>query len=564
MRVERYFMDICFVSLEKEATKFFGFSEFLAGLALMVLAWTIADVRYRFRIRAAPIPLQGITFSVVTMVGAATLFTDWWRAEEWFVPCGDLLTPESWQAILAGLVLLTFLSWTWFAFIRPPMFGRANAKRFAHALYGFILKGSPSELGVVADELRYSARSLIRHATERGKKKYQAIENPHDRKSTDIATVAAYSNDILLLIADRRFCKAVVENAPITALALFHEMEISKKYGIQIGIFAKNVVSIALRNKDSFLYHEIEGYDSGLIGHHKPLSAAMFGNYQLVETVGELLDPPYSEISKWDADNWEAYCRITLLTLADYISKDPNHHSYTLCRAKDCIENATYDLYKLNGLTGIWDNDAVARLRITVSFIKDSIELLNKSDHIDDVRLRVRTKYGHPAESIYDHIASLILQVIANASQVKSPQWECWTIQHNMLWNQIFGFNSDNQASKIVKFKLRRLIHDEIVNIKGISGYRGARILGFCLNVMGLTLTSKERHKGIYALQNVTLRWSVRNFSDLHANDRSLAEACLVDGLSYDNEQRIIIKTFMSWKGREPDREYLSVNPSKS
>ena len=56
---------VCFIQLDANAPKFFGFSEFLAGLALMVLAWTIADVRYRFRVRTAPIPLQGISFSVV-------------------------------------------------------------------------------------------------------------------------------------------------------------------------------------------------------------------------------------------------------------------------------------------------------------------------------------------------------------------------------------------------------------------------------------------------------------------------------------------------------------------
>lgn len=63
--------------------EFFGFSEFLAGLALMGLAWTIADVRYRFRVRTAPIPLLGITFSVVAAVGVLTLLTDLWRAEQW-------------------------------------------------------------------------------------------------------------------------------------------------------------------------------------------------------------------------------------------------------------------------------------------------------------------------------------------------------------------------------------------------------------------------------------------------------------------------------------------------
>lgn len=127
---------VCFIPLDATAPKFFGFSEFLAGLALMVLAWTIADVRYRFRVRTAPIPLQGITFAVVAGVGVLTLLTDLWRAEQWLVPQGNLLTPASWQALLGGSFLLTFLTWTWFAFIRPPTYGRYNAERFAHGPHG--------------------------------------------------------------------------------------------------------------------------------------------------------------------------------------------------------------------------------------------------------------------------------------------------------------------------------------------------------------------------------------------------------------------------------------------
>ena len=76
MTVEQCFLGVCFMPLGGNGQKFFGFSEFLAGLALMVLAWTIADVRYRFRVRTAPVPLLGITFSVVAAVGVLTLLTD--------------------------------------------------------------------------------------------------------------------------------------------------------------------------------------------------------------------------------------------------------------------------------------------------------------------------------------------------------------------------------------------------------------------------------------------------------------------------------------------------------
>ena len=134
----------------------------------MVLAWTIADVRYRFRVRTTPLPLQGVTFSVVAAVGGLTLLTDLWRAEQWLVPRGNLLTPAGWQAFLGGIFLLTFLTWAWFAFIRPPIFGKRNAQRYGQTLYQIILKGSPSELSVIADEVARSANSLIRHATDRG------------------------------------------------------------------------------------------------------------------------------------------------------------------------------------------------------------------------------------------------------------------------------------------------------------------------------------------------------------------------------------------------------------
>src|ERR1039457_3957162 len=156
---------VCFVPLETSAPKFFGFSEFLAGLALMVLAWTIADVRYRFRIRSAPIPLQGFTFATVTAVGVLTLLTDLWRAQGWLVPKVSFFTPASWQALLAGLYLLTFLTWTIFAFIKPATFGKWNAKRYAETLFRVIVKGSPTELAVVADELMRSAKALVFYAT---------------------------------------------------------------------------------------------------------------------------------------------------------------------------------------------------------------------------------------------------------------------------------------------------------------------------------------------------------------------------------------------------------------
>lgn len=565
MAAEQCFVGVCFIPLDANASKFFGFSEFLAALALMVLAWTTADVRYRFRVKTAPIPLQGVTFAVVAGVGGLTLLTDLWRANQWLVPQGDLLTPASWQALLGGVFLLTFLTWAWFAFIRPPTYGRRNAERFARTLYRLVLKAAPAELAIIADELTYSARSLIRHATDKGQFKNYANEEDGARKD-EPPQVEAYANDLLLLIADKRFCRVIIESSPATALAVFQEMGETKKYGIPVETFASNIVNEALMNRDSFIFHEAEGYESGLIGYHKPLSQAMFSNYRMVETIGSLLDPSIWGKAKWDATQWAAYCRVVLMTFSDYVEKGYGGHSFVLYRAKGYIEHAASDLYKLNELVhSPWDDDALARLRVIVNFIKDAVEILNKKGVPGQLQLRSRKKAGGFARAnFYDHLAGMIFEVIFSASAVRSPNGQCWWIQHNSVWGELFNFDRlDNAAGKVVKLKVRRLLYEEIAEMKRFPNFKGAKILGFCLNVMGLTFIDDNYRKDSRALHKVVLAWARKNYVWLHGYNPHIAEACLVDGMSYDAAHQRLVRTYPA-QGlrREPKHVYLNLQPA--
>jgi len=566
MPLEQCFVGLCFAPLDPAAQKIFGFSEFLAGLALMILAWTIADVRYRFRVRTAPIPLQGLTFGVVVVVGTLALLTDLWRAEGWMVPRGNLLSPASWQAILAGLFLLTFLTWTWFAFIRPPIYGKRNAKRFAQTLYRFVLKGSPSDLAVVADELAYSAKPLIRHATNIDRfERFRRGKGEGDRRP-EPPTVEAFANDILLLIADKRLCRAIVESSPATALAFFQEVGGTKKYGVQIGTFGKNIVNEALINKESFLYHEAEGYESGLIGYIKPLSQAMFSNHEMVETIDTLLDPDIMGKSKWDAGQWGAYCRIVLMTFRDYVENGHGNHSFALYRAKGYIEHAAMDLYKLNGVANsAWDDDLQARLRVIIEFIKDAVELLDKKDVPDYVRMERRKRDRNSVGTFYDHLADMIFEVLFAASTVRSPVDLCWWIQHNSVWGKLFNFhNLDGKAAAVVKFKVRRLIYKEVAEMNRFPNFKGARVLGFCLNVMGIRPGDRRYNKDSHALHKAILAWTKKNYAWLHGYHPKVAEACLVDGITYDAENLRIVKTYpANGLRREPAYVYLDVDPAE-
>ena len=559
------FGTVCFFPLNANAPKFFGFSEFLAGLALMILAWTIADVRYQFRVRTAPLPLQWPTFVVVAAVGILTLLTDLWRAEQWLVPQGNVLTPGAWQALLGGLFLLTFLTWTWFAFIRPPLYGKLNAERYAKTLYQAILKGSPSELAVVADEFARSVKPLIHYATDRGEfKNFGRGREGDNEPSGKPAKVTDYANDILLLIADKRFCRAIVESSPGTALVVFHEMGETKKYGIQVQTFGKNIVNEALAHRDSFLFHEAEGYKSGLIGYHKPLSQAMFSNYRMVETIGTLLDPDIWEKGNWDAAQWKAYCRVVLITFRDYVEKGFWNHSFVLYRAKGYIEHAVMDLYKINGVaSSALDDDVQERLRVVVTFIKDAVEILDKKGVPDHLQLRIREKQAL-AENFYDHLASMILEVIFFASAVQSPTNLCWWIQHNSVWGELFNFQRlDGPAGRIVKFKVRRLIYDEVVQMKRVPNFKGAQILGFCLNVMGLTVSDQNYDHDSRALHVAILAWTKKNYTWLHNDNQRVAEACLVDGMTYDADRLRLVKAYPANALRqEPTYHYFNVDPA--
>lgn len=551
---------LCFTPLNETNPELFGFSEFLAGLALMVLAWTIADIRYRFRISTAPLPLRGITFSIVTIIGILTLLTDLWLAQRWLVPRGNVLSPAIWQAMLGGLFIATFLTWAWFAFIRPSNYGRMNAKRFINSLYRLVLKGSPTELAVIADELTYSASSLVEHAKDRGEiKNFKRDGDKDSEPLKPLPLVTSYANEILLLIADRRFCRVIVESSPGTALHLFHEIAATKKYGIQIEVFARNIVNEALNNRDSFLFHEAEGYESGLMGYHKPLSQAIFSNFRMVETIGTVLDIDLSE-KELSSAQLKAYCRAVLMTFDDYVQNYLFEHSYVLYRAKSYIEDSVSDLYQLNGLVeDSWKDDKRKKLDVVIKFIQDAVAILNKAPK-PHLRLRIRDKSN---QSFYDYLSSMIFEIIFSASNVQSPASLCWWIQNNSVWMELSNFNKLNcDAGKAIKFKVRRLIYDEIRNMEARPNFKGAKILGFCLNVMGLSLKEQGHARDSKALQKVVLAWTKKNYARLHAQHPQVAEACLVDSITYDPDRLMLIKTFPAiGLQREPQYAYLKIDP---
>jgi hypothetical protein len=147
-------------------------------------------------------------------------------------------------------------------------------------------------------------------------------------------------------------------SSPGTAIAFFDALSEFKRYNLPISQFASNVSAEAIRNKDSILYHEDEGYYSGLLGYVKPFSTALYGNYWLVEALTRTsspLDVDFRSRASWDSEQLEVYCGAVLITLDNYLESEAwGRHSFALHRAFHATEYACTGLSRLNGMESDW------------------------------------------------------------------------------------------------------------------------------------------------------------------------------------------------------------------
>lgn len=573
MTAEICYFRICFVPPSPAVVpNIFGFAEFISSLALLIIVYTVVDVRYRFRIAIAPFPLRGFTFIIIAVIGIGTLLTDVWLTEGWWVLKIYSLSGAVWQGLFGLLFLCVFMIWMYFAFIRPPVFSKNNFGKFAASLYGIIVRGSDHELSVIGDELSRSARSIVNFAHNvparvalESRSQNDRSKNKRDRQVEDCAY------DILLLIANRKLCRNIVQSSQATALFFFGEMLDAKKFNIPFGPFARNISAEAIANKDSFIYHESDGFTSGLLGYLKPFSHTIYGEYELVEGLadqdGSPLDIDYLDMAKWDSTEWEAYCRLTLVTLKSYLHSSyfkNNNHSYAIHRAFTNIRNSVQDTYKLNNVgEDYYTTDIYKRLSVAVHFLNDAVTLIDELENPPNV-ISLRKRKDRFGRSIYDTIAANMCELIYAASSISKDADKCWDIHHNMVWSNFFPhWDATGPAWKIVNFKLRRLLYDEIAKLSCSPNYKGARILGICLNVLGLKSNPNTNDKSDRLLTKIVQTWVSREYLTLCGSFPDVASACLIGGITFEEKEHRLVKTYLKGLHRDPAKDYLEIRTSR-
>ena len=555
----------CFVPVATaQPTKIFGFSEFLTALALLVVVYTVMDVRYKFRIAVAPGFLYTTTFSLIATIGAQTLLTEIWLAQGWWVPETLWLTPAIWEGIFGFLFLGAFLTWMYYGFIRPPIFGRRNGLRFGQELYRYILRGNDDELKVIANELVRSTKSLVKQS--RGIPAQMAAAGTQTPRKRQHPSVGDFAHDILLLIANRKFCRLIVSSSPVTAQAFFEDMARSEKFDIPLGHFARNISSEAILQPESFLYVEAEGFQSGLLGYLKPVSHAVYGNYHIVRALGDNFASPfdihYEEIYSWTPNQWKAYCRAALITLKSYLKEGWGSQASppVINRIFSNLKMAFRDAYKMDGISDPYNTDMYQRLSAVVDFTQDMVHFMNEMATLPTPFPKVHEN-TYP-KNIYDNLGQLFFEMCFAASQMKGPADATWMVHYVLVWDSLFDLDK-RRGSRIVREKVCRLLYDEITRLTKFPNYKGARILGYCLNILGIYEPARRNTafpREAFALAKAVQSWARKGYLQMRAENQDVANAVLIGSISFDSARNRFVKTYAKGLHREAPKHYMQLD----
>lgn len=552
---------LCLVFPPEQKGGIFGFAGFVQAFALLILVYTISDVRYRFRAATAPIPIWRTTFYVSALIGFGTLFTDLWFSKQYPTPW-FLADQAYWQVAFGILFLALVMLWIWYVFVDPPKFSRLNPRNFIRQVHFYLLQGDEKDLPVIAGELRRSAWNIVKYAPGLPYRQPPGYPEPPPPKLTPANQCA---HDILLLIGSRKFCRHIVASAPITAIAFFQAMSALEKYRLPIGQFASNISSEALLNKDSIIYHEDEGFYSGYFGYTRPFTNAVYGDYILVEALSEGSSPLDVQLEVQfglDAQQLKAYCRAVLTTLKAAL--DAGHfynHSFAIYRSFSVIKGASHDIYKLDdNPDAALSKDIHARVRAAVDFINEAIKLFDQHG-IERTRLRQRDEEHRWQKDYYDYLAEMMFDVIHHVSMLKKPGYNHWFIQYSAVWSQFFGID-DSPVRRIVLFKLRRLLYQEVLHLDRFPNFKSGPILGYLLMVMGLSVGKKKDHRSQeYQLRKAVLSWTRRRYLWLVQKNHKVAASTLVGTITFDKQRKRLAKTYNNGLSLKPPREYLNLLP---
>jgi hypothetical protein len=401
---------------KSDTSSVFGLAQFLSSLALLVVVFNVSDFRYRYRLSVRRYDVRKVGILTAGTIAGVLLITEFWFQNSLPIP-HFLNNYDNIKIVLAAVFLVLVLDIVTACFLRPVTLRRSNAVQFFQSTNHYIHQGNKDRLQAIAEDLGHTMENIFRLAS-------QATSN---KKLSSLPVEQACAHDLLLTVADRRFCNLIVERNPSFATQCF---VLAEKYpAAPFTQFARNVGEEFILNTASAFYQEDSGYNSGYFGYAKPITSAVFGSFELVERCASASVSPL-DLHRLDLDatQMEGFTRAGLSFFNAYLAHlgktRAETHSYAFARLLSSLKSCTSGLYKLNDLSAEnWNAPEYTRFRSATGFVKNAIKSLTKSG-IKARSLRPSEEVYH---DVYDALANTIMELIFTAATVDVASFLCWT-----------------------------------------------------------------------------------------------------------------------------------------
>ena len=501
----------------------------------------------------APVNVRKIAFVGSFLIGILILTVDFWFHNE-------MPIPRSWnhfnqiKLVISLLFVSGVFAVVYVAFNKPAKFRRSNAARYVSYVFELLAEADKQHMAILAKEMGYTLPEIFKFASKvkRGKEAETlvAINEPDNKAVKTTYKIRAKqkrayeaANDLLLAMGDPRFCAVVASQTPWFAVDYFNCRKFYKSSELPNTPFAVNIGGAFLRDKESVIFQETEGFSTGLIGYVKPISSCLFLYDADLESYGDHpLDIKYYELDNFDGEKAEAFVRLALIFAKSYFEKTQGkRHSYVWSRSLSTIQSLSNSVYKIEKMEdNYWRSSEYGNFRAAVDYLKGIISIFDECG-VQPVNA------GHPAigsNCPYDRVAELFFELIFDASSISGPEFKTWSIQHNALWSEVFR-SQGGEAIKIIRRKICRILYNEIRRMDEWGNFKGGRVLGYCLNILGIKLRDKKGYRSeFYPLQKAVLDWTVNNYARLLEEHPNVAKVCLHGKISYDEETNSLTETY--------------------
>lgn len=560
-------LGICFETASKSgAEQVFGIADFLATVAIFVVAYSLSDAKYRFRSAATSFSYRRVLFVATLAGGVGLLISNVVFALALPVPRA-INNPFYFQIAIAAIFIGVISYWMFRAFVRPPIFTRSNAIPFAQEVFRGIADGDEAQLAACVHEVGRSAGALIKESsrTEIRRAFYAGGLEKYSPTSAQVAS------DILLLIGDRRFCRMVAKRMPWVAAEIFRAAAEFDADVRRLAQFARNVSDEFFADTESAIHHEDDGYYSGLIGYLKPISSVMFGNSKLIERLSNAAGSPLHLLwlnhSEWTSRSWKTYNKSVLLYLDDKLNRNKSTYVTTdLYQVFSGFRHVCIDLHLVNEIDEgtYFGSLPYQKFHEVVDFLTETVALLDQHQVLASRLPSIRDGRFY-ANDIYDHVVEIAVELFSSAGSVDTSDFRNWTIQHNTLWSQLMVESDENKAQDVFRKRLQRVILLQVSDMSRLPNFVSARLLSVCLNVLGFRVDNEAyKTRATRAFKRLIIEWTKRNFLTLYAKYPPVAEACIGGTITFDKERGRLVKTYSAYFGKEPVREYLELDPPEA